>query len=99
MNNLSIALAALAVWLALGVLFMSMCCAASRADREMEEATQAMALPHRGLRQHLFALHVRSLRSMRRLGAARGNFIRSGAARETPAGSPAQPHGGLRSAH
>ncbi|WPB58079.1 hypothetical protein [Xylophilus sp. GOD-11R] len=69
MNNLSIALAAVAVWLALGFVFMGMCRAASRADRDMEEHRAANG--PRSLRQHVFAIHARSLRVMRRQASAK----------------------------
>lgn len=93
MNNLTIALAAVGLWLALGVVFMSMCRAASRADQEMDEAVAAAKKPLT-LRQHVFAVRARSLRSMRRLAGGRGSLARSSAARE-----PHAAHAGLRSAH
>lgn len=66
MNNLSIALAAVAVWLALGIVFMSMCRAASVADRQSDEALAAGA-GKRSFRQHVFAIHARNVRTMQRL--------------------------------
>ena len=93
MNNFTIAFLAIGGWLALGVLFMSLCKAASRADRDMEEVAHALKQP-RTLRQHVFAVRVRSLRSMRRLTGARGRSLRSAAARER-----VSDQGGLRNFH
>jgi len=93
MNNFTIALLAIAAWLTLGVLFMSLCKAASRADRDMDELTHAFNQP-RTLRQHVFAVHVRSLRSMRRLAGSRSRTVRSVAARER-----LTDHGSLRHFH
>ena len=91
MNNFSIAIAAVAVWLGLGLVFLSMCRAASRADHESENALGLSAKP-RTFKQHVFAVHARSLRSMRRITGTKGH-VRSTAAREHDA------HTGMRSAH
>ena len=81
MNSFTIVLIALAAWLTLGVLFVSLCMAASRADREMEHVLGTMNQA-RTLRQHVFAVRARSLRSMRRLTGARTRTVRTAAARE-----------------
>jgi len=81
MNNFTIALAVLGIWLALGVVFLSMCRAASRADQDMDEVLGALSQP-RTLRQHLFAVRARSLRTMTRLSGGRCKNLRTATARE-----------------
>jgi len=81
MSNISIALAALVVWLGLGIVFLSMCKAASRVDRDSEKMAGAAAAP-RTFRQHVFAVHARSLRSMRRLAGGRGTAVRTAPVRD-----------------
>jgi hypothetical protein len=92
MDKLTIAFAAVGIWLALGVVFMSMCRAASHADREIESALRPATSP-RTLKQHLFAIHVRSVRSMRRLGGQRG------ASQARPVAREHSRHSDLHSAH
>lgn len=93
MNNFTIALMAVGAWLGLGVFFLSLCKAASRADEDMEAVTTALNKP-RTLRQHVFAVHVRSLRTMRRFTGSRGRNQRSIATRER-----VTDHGNLRKLH
>jgi len=88
MNNVTIALAVLVVWLGLGVVFLSMCRAASRADQDMDEVLGALNQP-RTLRQHVFAVRARSLRTMHRLAGGRCKGVRTATTRERVTDQPA----------
>ncbi|MCZ2497714.1 hypothetical protein GN316_13195 [Xylophilus sp. Kf1] len=74
MTNLSITLTVLAAWLGLGFVFLSLCRAAGRADDQADMARQPRT--PRTLKQHIFAVHARTLRSMRRTPAAHGSVNR-----------------------
>lgn len=90
MTNLSITLTVLAAWLGLGLVFLSLCRAASRADDQADQARHPRA--PKTFKQHIFAVHARTLRSMRRTPAVPGTANRSAAHRHHSAG------GGLHSA-
>lgn len=85
MTNLSITLTVLAAWLGLGFVFLSLCRAAGRADDQADQARQPRT--PKTLKQHIFAVHARTLRSMRRTPVAHGAAARSGHHRQHAAGN------------
>ena len=80
MTNLWIAVP-ITMWLIAGLVFISLCRAASRADAESNRALHRPGSP-RTFKQHIFAIHARSLKSMRRSAAARRHAARQGSQRD-----------------
>jgi hypothetical protein len=70
-----------AMWLIAGLVFISLCRAASRADAESNRALHRPGSP-RTWKQHIFAIHARSLKSMRRAVPGRGHSARQGSGRD-----------------
>lgn len=92
MTNLSITLTVLAAWLGLGLVFLSLCRAAGRADDQADQARHPRV--PKTFKQHIFAVHARTLRSMRRTPASHGAVNRV----HHPRHHESQGHGGLHSA-